>query len=126
VAPAALINTPVPPAATPPAPTGPATPEPPKIEWLGVTAEEWSLTLSHSSVAAGETIVELNNEGSDSHDLALQREGETGPPLTISEAAPEEQRSARFTLSPGTYRLWCDLPEHKEKGMSVSLVVGGG
>ncbi len=120
-------GSPAPPSApAPPPPSAPTAPELPKVEWLGVTAKEWSLTLSRSSIAPGEVIVELNNEGMDAHNLDLQREGDAGPPLKISATGSQAHRSARFTLVAGTYQLWCDLPEHKEEGMSVSLEVGGG
>jgi hypothetical protein len=128
---------PVPVAATPavtsiPAPAADPAPAPaaqpaPSIGRLSVRAEEWSLTLSNSSpVTPGEVIVELNNEGTDTHDLKLQREGEEDPPLEVSEAGPGERRTARFNLAAGTYQLWCSLPEHRERGMSVTLQVAGG
>jgi len=119
----------------PPAPISAPSPQPepepaPTIEHLGVKAEDkaekWSFTLSHSSVAAGEVIVELNNQGGDPHNLNLRREGEVGPPLEVAEAGPLEHRTGRFTLAAGTYKLWCSLPEHEEKGMHTTLVVGGG
>jgi plastocyanin len=108
------------------APTPPVQPELPEIGHLGVKAEEYSFTLSRPSVAAGEVIVELNNQGEDPHNLNLQREGDGGPPLEVAEAASLEHRTARFTLAAGTYQLWCSLPEHDELGMHASLVVTAG
>lgn len=118
------------PAPDPPAPT-PPTPPKAEIGRLSVTSrdseEPWSLTLSRPSLKAGEVIVELNNlYGGDAHNLNLEREGAGEAPLAISEAGPAEHRSGRFTLAAGTYRLWCSLPEHEEKGMSTSLVVEPG
>jgi hypothetical protein len=118
-------------APAPPAdPTPPTVTEPepkPSIGRLSVKAKEWSLTLSKSDpIAPGEVIVELNNEGTDSHNLKLQGEEEGDLPLEVSEAGPSEHRTARFTLHPGTYQLWCSLPEHRERGMSVTLQVAGG
>jgi plastocyanin len=116
-------------AALPAAPT-PETPpaeEPePQISHLGVKAVEYSYTLSRPEVSAGETIVELNNQGEDAHNLKLQREGSAEPPLEVMEADAEEHTSARFTLVPGTYRLYCSLFNHEAKGMHATLVVGGG
>jgi plastocyanin len=115
--------------AAPPAPPTPLEPVP-AIARLGVKAEDqsepWSFTLSRPSVVAGEVIVELNNQGGDPHNLNLRREGDSGPPLEISEAGPLEHRTGRFTLAAGTYQLWCSLPEHEEKGMHATLVVDGG
>jgi len=111
---------------------GPAPPPTPQLERLGVWArdvkgeEAWTFTLSRPDIPTGEAIVELNNESGDPHNLNLQRQGGGEEPvLAVSEAGPEERRSARFALPAGTYRLWCSLPTHEEKGMVATLVVDG-
>lgn len=115
------------PAATLPLPPLPETPpaeEPqPQVAHLGVKAVEYSYTLSRPEVSAGETIVELNNQGEDPHNLKLQLEGSEEPPLEVPTAATLEQTSAHFTLSPGTYHLYCSLYKHDAKGMNATLVV---
>ncbi len=118
------------PAAAPapaPSPQPPSPPGGPEVGHLGVKAEDsaepWSFTLSRPNVAAGEVIVELNNQGGDPHNLNLQRVGGEEAPLQVSEAGPLEHRAGRFTLAAGTYHLWCSLPEHEAKGMSTTLVV---
>jgi plastocyanin len=117
------------PAAALPAPPAPALPaeEPqPQIARLGVKAVEYSYTLSRPEVSAGETIVELNNQGEDPHNLKLQLEGSEEPPLEVPTAATLEQTSAHFTLDPGTYHLYCSLYKHDAKGMNATLVVAPG
>lgn len=118
----------VPPSTAPTAP--PATEAPPSEEaplaHLSVKAVEWSYTLSRPEVDTGEVIVELNNQGEDSHNLKLQREGSAEPPAAIPVAEPAKQTSARLTLSPGSYRLYCSLDQHDEKGMHATLLVTGG
>jgi len=119
---------PVPAAPAPaPAPVPQPTPEPePAIGRLSVKAAEFSFTLSRPSLAAGEAIVELNNQGEDPHNLNLRREDSEDPTLMVAEAGSLERRTARFTLAAGSYRLWCDLPEHDELGMNATLAVGAG
>lgn len=115
------------PGTAPPAP--PVTEAPPveekgpSLSHLSVKAVEWSYTLSRPEVDAGEVIVELNNQGEDSHNLKLEREGSADPPLVVPEAAPSKHTSARFALSPGAYRLYCSLYQHDEKGMHATLIV---
>jgi plastocyanin len=105
----------------------PASEEPPASAFrLSVKAVEWSYTLSRPEVSAGEAIVELNNLGEDNHNLKLQRIGAEEPALSVPEASPAKRTSARLTLSPGSYRLYCSLFEHDEKGMHATLVVAGG
>lgn len=121
--PAAPMALPAPPSTnTPPQEEGPE-PEG-TVSNLGVKAVEWSYTLSRPEVSAGKVIVELNNQGEDSHNLKLQREGSGDPPLVVPEAAPETHTTASFNLSAGTYRLYCSLFEHDERGMHATLLVG--
>jgi plastocyanin len=95
----------------------------PQVSHLGVKAVEYSYTLSRPEVAAGEVIVELNNQGEDPHNLVLEHEGSADPSLEIPAAPSLSQASDNFTLSPGTYRLYCSLYKHEAKGMEATLVV---
>jgi plastocyanin len=117
-----------PPAAlpVPPAPQAPAAEEPQaQANRLGVKAVEYSYTLSRPEVSAGEVIVELNNQGEDPHNLVLEHEGSADPSLEIPATPTITQASASFTLSPGTYRLYCSLYKHEAKGMEATLIVSG-
>jgi plastocyanin len=124
-----LASAPVIAASVPPLPVPgpPAAPEPESgPARLSVKALEFSFTLSRPEIAAGEAIVELDNQGEDPHNLNLQLEGSEEPPLEIPEADSLERRSAHFDFAPGTYRLWCSLPQHDEWGMNATLIVGAG
>jgi plastocyanin len=105
-----------------PAPIAPAEPEP-EANRLAVKSVEYYFVLSRPKVKAGELTVELNNQGEDPHDLNLEREGDSGEPLQIAETGSLQRNVADFDLAPGTYRLWCSLPEHEGKGMHTTLVV---
>lgn len=111
-----------------PAPTPPqseAPPAEPELEAnrLAVQSHEYYYVLSRPKVKAGEVTVELNNQGEDPHNLNIRREGDEGEPLQIAETDSLQRNVASFDLPPGTYRLWCSLPEHEEKGMHTTLVV---
>lgn len=122
-----VLAAPALPAAPAAAPVTPAAEEPaPQISRLGVKAVEYSYTLSRPEVSAGETIVELNNQGEDPHNLVLEHEGSADPLLEIPATPTVSQASAGFTLSPGTYRLYCSLYKHEAKGMEATLVVSDG
>ena len=123
-----------PPSLIQPQPALPVTPPPaeppdeepePEIGHLGVKAVEYSYTLSRPEVSTGEVIVELNNQGEDPHNLVLEHEGTADPSLEIPSTPSLSQTSAHFTLSPGTYRLYCSLYKHEAKGMQATLVVDG-
>lgn len=114
------VSPPPSPAPPPPAPE----PEPePEANRLAVKSAEHYFVLSRPSVKAGELTVELDNRGEDPHNLNLRLEGDEGAPLEIPETPSLERSVATFELPPGSYRLWCSLPEHEEKGMYTSLQV---
>ena len=69
--------------------------------------------------------MELDNRGEDPHNLNIAPAGVLGLPLTIPEIGPLTRSSGRFELTPGTYRLWCSLPQHEEWGMAANLNVTG-
>jgi plastocyanin len=115
---------PIPTPALPPTEAPPPAPEPePEANRLAVKSLEYYFVLSRPQVKAGEVTVELNNQGEDPHNLNIERQGEEGEPLQIAETASLQRTIASFDLPPGTYRLWCSLPEHEEKGMHTTLVV---
>jgi plastocyanin len=121
---------PAPTVPTPPPPAPPAEPQPeselPTLPRLGVKAVEWAYTLSRPEVPAGEVVVELNNMGEDPHNLHVQLEDGSGPEGSIATIGPSSQGTAKFSLPAGTYRLWCDLDEHEERGMAATLIVAAG
>jgi plastocyanin len=104
------------------APPVEAEPEP-EANRLAVKSQEYYFVLSRPKVKAGELTVELNNQGEDAHDLDIRREGDADEPLQIPETASLGHNVVSFDLPPGTYRLWCSLPGHEEKGMHTTLVV---
>jgi plastocyanin len=104
-------------------PLGPAPAPEPEANRLAVKSLEYYFVLSRAKVKAGALTVELNNQGEDPHNLNLQREGDAGEPLQIEETDSLQRNVETFDLPGGTYRLWCSLPEHEEKGMHTTLVV---
>jgi plastocyanin len=110
------------PAASAPVEAAPTEPEP-EANRVAVKSVEYYYLLSRPSVHAGDVTIELNNQGEDPHNLNIRREGDEGEPLQIPETASLQRNVAKFDLPAGTYRLWCSLPEHEEKGMHTTLVV---
>jgi plastocyanin len=123
------VALPATPAIAPPAPAPlPAPPAPapePELEAnrLSVKSAEFYFNLSRPTVRAGEVTIELNNRGEDPHNLNLRLDGSSETPLEIPETQSLQRTVATFDLPAGSYRLWCSLPEHEEKGMYTSLQV---
>jgi plastocyanin len=93
---------------------------PPAPARLGVKAREFGFTLSAKTIRSGDTIVELNNQGEDAHDLHVQRVG-GGQEYATPETIPGGIERLRFDTAPGSYRLWCSLPNHATWGMDTTF-----
>lgn len=91
---------------------------------LGVKAREFGFTLSAKTIHSGDTIVELNNQGEDAHDLHVQRVG-GGTEYATPETVPGGIERLRFDTAPGSYRLWCSLPNHAAWGMDTTFEAAG-
>jgi plastocyanin len=87
-----------------------------------VTSVEYHYTLSKTTVPAGKVAFDFVNDGQDEHNLnVLSGEGSlTGSfPDTVSKGV----RDQTIEMRPGTYTLFCSLPEHEAKGMKATLTV---
>jgi plastocyanin len=72
-------------------------------------------------VAAGTTIVEQYNSGSDPHNLILQRQGTVA--FSFPTLDPGGDQRQTVNLTPGTWTLYCSLLDHKALGMQATLTV---
>jgi hypothetical protein len=78
--------------------------------------------LSRGALPAGRVGLEAIDRGSDPHDLRLRRLGSAGE-VIVPQLDPGQRWDATVRLRPGTYRLWCSLPEHARLGMRAILRV---
>jgi plastocyanin len=120
-----LVGTlPAPTTPTTPTTTDPAPPPPTCPPALGVTEDEYHTILSRSTVCPGPILIQLRNTGEDPHNLAILNLGTGDTVATWADAGPGDVVSKRLTLPAGTYRLFCTLPQHDEKGMHAVVTVG--
>ena len=87
-----------------------------------VSADEFTLALSRSSIHHGSAIIELVNFGEDDHDLALRRVGGTRT-YRIGVVHPGTTGELDARLRPGRFTLWCTLAGHRGRGMRATLRV---
>jgi plastocyanin len=98
------------------------TPKPPEVPRVQVTAVEYKFTLSRTAVPAGKVILEFDNKGQDEHNLnVLSGGGELSGSFANEQPGGVTQETV--DLRPGSYMLFCSLPEHEAKGMKATLVV---
>jgi hypothetical protein len=87
-----------------------------------VVAQEFRYTLSRTKVRAGRVIVELVNNGQDTHDLDVERIGGTHI-FRFPSVQPGQYVDRELKLAPGRYQLWCAIADHRERGMHAVLRV---
>jgi hypothetical protein len=111
----------------PPPPPPPPPPDNPR--YLQVLARDsdpghWQLQLSRSALLSGTVEVEFNNRyAEDPHDLWIQRASTTYRFDLVNNG---DTATKHVALSAGTWKLWCNLPEHERRGMVASVTVGDG
>ena len=120
-----------PPGSTMPAPEpggDPTTPVPPWNPFaVQVRSGEFFLQLSKPEVHAGNVRVEFNNStAEDPHDLHVVRFDGTGAAYSFGELQSGEVEAKTLRLNAGSWRLFCALPAHAERGMTVNLRVVAG
>jgi plastocyanin len=96
-----------------------------ETEHVGVTAREFSLTLSRAAVSPGDGEVEYHNGGEDPHDLQIRRRG-TEKVISIGELGPGDTDEADLRLRKGgRYVMWCSTLDgkHRALGMEAELRV---
>jgi hypothetical protein len=92
------------------------------IGHLQVTEIEYRLILSRGVVKAGPVNLEAIDAGMDPHDLRLRHSG-SGPELDAPQLTSGKRWDGVVNLKPGSYHLWCSLPEHARLGMHATLRV---
>jgi plastocyanin len=93
---------------------------------LLATERELSLTqlqlqLSRARLAAGTTIVEQYNAGSDPHNLIFERNRAVA--FSFPTLDPGLNQRQTLSLGRGTWTLYCSILDHKDLGMQATLSV---
>ncbi|MFZ1926346.1 MAG: plastocyanin/azurin family copper-binding protein [Solirubrobacteraceae bacterium] len=109
-----------PPAKSPAAPTPEATPH---VEVTAEDTEAFRFVLSRPTVPAGKVIIEFVNHGQDEHNLNAVEETEGSVAGSLPNTPSSGHLSLTVNLRPGSYTLFCSLPEHEAKGMKATLIV---
>jgi plastocyanin len=123
------------PGATSPSQTTPpaSTPEP-EANAVSITANDhinpYGYAPSRKTVKSGDLTVQLINKGEDEHNMDMEKVGPGNSPegpivVAVSAASKGASRPTTVDVEPGTYRMWCTLPGHAEKGMETTITVTG-
>ncbi len=103
--------------------------------------DEWSITMSTSSLSAGDHVIEASNVGAEAHELVVFRTDLAADALPVDAGrVPEDGEgltfvgeiesfdaggveSGSFQFEAGHYVFVCNLPDHYEQGMYAEIEV---
>lgn len=107
------------PPAQPPVAEQPAAPVPSgQGQVVKVEMSEFKFTVSPTEIPAGPMTFELVNVGTVEHSFIIE-----GTDVKSEQIRPGQSVTVQATLQPGTYTAVCDVPGHKEAGMTMQLTV---
>jgi plastocyanin len=109
-----------------PAPTATPTPDEslpaPNPHSVSVGSVEYAFTLSQRTVSAGDVRIEFDNSrAEDAHQLNI--DGPDPDYWSFDEEPAGSVTRHTIRLRPGTYVLFCPLPDHEARGMRATLTV---
>ena len=100
------------------APAGSAEQVPDRVQVRGT---EFDLTLSKTKLIPGRAIIQFVNAGEDPHDLRVLRVGgETEVGVGVVPPGGVVNLDTRLRKR-ATYKLWCSLSDHRQRGMEATL-----
>ena len=80
-------------------------------------AEDIKFTEAPPAIPAGEAVIAIRNDGGSPHNVVIEE-------LDVKvEAQGGESASDTYTLEPGTYTYFCDVPGHRSAGMEGQVTV---
>src|SRR5581483_7894132 len=87
---------------------------------LGVHAFDIGFREKDLKIGPGKVIIQEVNTGATKHTFVLEGVS-SGRPLAVPSNGSTDQ--ATFTLTPGTYTFYCDIPGHRQAGMQGTIEV---
>lgn len=88
---------------------------------VAVVEKEFSITPSQTTFAPGTYTFTVQNQGSFPHNLIVEGPGVDKKKSALMKGG--ESSSVTVDLQAGTYELWCGVPTHKDKGMTMKITV---
>jgi len=88
---------------------------------LTATEENFSISLDKDTLTAGTYEITVVNNGSATHDLAVEEDGTTE--ATSDSIAPGESTTMTVDLDAGEYVFYCSIGNHRAMGMEITVQV---
>ncbi len=86
-----------------------------------VVAREFTFDPREARVKPGRVVFEVRNAGAVAHEYVVAVETHEHQEQNLIQ--PGDTRRVEYDLRPGTYEVACNVPGHKEAGMTGTVVV---
>ena len=93
----------------------------PASQTLTATEGEMYIEVSEDALSAGNYTLEVVNEGTGTHDLVVERDGDDV--ASTDNIAPGDSTTLTVELEPGEYVFYCSIANHRAMGMEVTVTV---
>jgi plastocyanin len=93
-----------------------------EAEAITATEQDFSISLDEDHLKAGSYSITVVNNGSSTHDLAVEEDGATK--ATSDKIGPGEKTTFTVDLDAGKYTFYCSVGNHRSMGMEKSVTVG--
>jgi len=88
---------------------------------ITATEADFSISLDEDSLPAGSYEIEVVNNGSSTHDLAVEQGGNK---IANSDSiGPGDSTTLTVDLAPGEYVFYCSIGNHRAMGMEMTVEV---
>jgi plastocyanin len=92
-----------------------------EAEAITATEQDFSISLDEDNLKAGSYTITVVNNGSSTHDLAVEEDGTTE--ATSDKVAPGESTTFTVDLDAGEYVFYCSIGNHRAMGMEKTVQV---
>jgi len=92
-----------------------------EAEAITATEDDFSIALDEDSLTAGTYAITVVNNGSATHDLAVEEDGTTK--ATSDKIGPGESTTLTVDLDAGEYVFFCSVGNHRAMGMELTVQV---
>ncbi len=92
----------------------------PTVQEISVVLRDFQIVPARMTIKAGTVRFVVKNQGTIAHGFEIDGQGLEEE---IEPFAPGRTQTLELELTPGTYEVYCQVPGHKELGMTGELVV---
>jgi len=92
-----------------------------EAEAITATEKDFSISLDEDTLKAGSHAITVVNNGSATHDLAVEKDGTTM--AKSDKIGPGGSTTLTVDLEPGKYVFYCSIGNHRAMGMEINVQV---